>query len=98
MEIKFTGHHMDVTPALKEHTKEKFSKLENHFQKITSIHVVLNVEKLRHIAEATVLIAKDQFHASSDDSDMYAAIDALADKLNSQMVKHKQKMHAYDRD
>ena len=98
MHIDFTGHHMDVTPALKEHTNEKFSKLEKHFETITSIHVVLNVEKLRQIAEGTVLIAKEKFYASSEDENMYTAIDLLADKLNKQLVKHKEKSHANHRD
>lgn len=97
MHIDFTGHQMDLTEAIKSHTKEKFSKLEKHFDNITSIHVVFNVEKLRQIAEATVLIAKDKFHASSEDENLYAAIDALADKLNRQMLKHKGKQEEHYR-
>jgi len=93
MNIEFTGHHMDVTPALKTHTKEKFAKLEKHFEKITSVHVVLNVEKLRQIAEGTVLIAKEKFHASAEDENMYTAIDLLVDKLDKQLLKHKEKKH-----
>ena len=71
---------------------------EKHFETITSIHVVLNVEKLRQIAEGTVLIAKEKFYASSEDENMYTAIDLLADKLNKQLVKHKEKSHANHRD
>lgn len=98
MQIEFTGHQLEITPAIKEHTKEKFMRLEKHFNKITSIHVVFNVEKLRQIAEATVLVAKEKFHASAEDENLYTAIDTLADKLNTQLVKHKEKMHAYHRD
>lgn len=98
MQIEFTGHQLEVTSALKTHTEDKFNKLQCHFDNITSIHVVFNVEKLRHIAEGTILVSKDKFHASAEDENMYAAIDSLADKLNRQMVKHKQKSHAYHRD
>ena len=98
MQIILTGHQLELTDAIKQHTEDKFSKLLKHFDKITSIHVVINVEKLRHIAEATVLIAKDKIFASSEDENMYTAIDSLADKLNTQLVKHKEKLHAYHRD
>lgn len=98
MHIDFTGHQLEVTNAMKEHTLEKFEVLEKHFDKITSIHVVLNVEKLRQIAEGTVLVAKDKLYAKAEDEDMYAAINSLADKLNKQLIKHKEKMHAYHRD
>jgi len=98
MQIEFTGHHMEITPSIRNHTKDKFERLEKHFDNITSIHVVFNVEKLRQIAEATILIAKDKFHASAEDENLYTAIDSLADKLNTQLTKHKQKMHAYHRD
>lgn len=98
MPIHFTGHQLEVTDAIKAHTEEKFHKLQAHFENITSIHVVFKVEKLQQIAEGTILVAKDKFHAHAEDENLYTAIDSLADKLNRQMVKHKEKSHAYDRD
>ena len=92
MQINFTGHRMDVTPALRMFTEEKFDRLERHFDKITAINVVFDVEKLRQIAEATVLVAKGELHASSESEDMYAAIDSLVDKLDRQLKKHKEKI------
>ena len=92
MEINFTGHHMEVTPALKTFTLEKFNKLERHFDKILSINVIFDVEKLRQIVEATVHVTKDEIHASSESDDMYTAIDILVDKLDRQLIKHKEKM------
>ena len=92
MEINFTGHQMEITPALKTFTQEKFDKLGKHFDKITAINVVFEVEKLRQKAEATILIAKAELHASSESDDMYAAIDILADKLDRQLIKHKEKI------
>ncbi|HHT0592954.1 TPA: ribosome hibernation promoting factor [Legionella anisa] len=91
MQINITGHHIDVTPALRAFTEEKFDKLERHFDQIKSINVVLNVEKLRQIAEATVHVTKGELHASSEAEDLYAAIDTLIDKLERQLTKHKEK-------
>lgn len=63
MQINFTGHNVEVTPALKAFTEDKFTKLERHFDRITSIHVVFDVEKLSQIAEASILISKAKLHA-----------------------------------
>ncbi|KTD74409.1 ribosome hibernation promoting factor [Legionella tucsonensis] len=95
MQINITGHHIDVTPALRAFTEEKFDKLERHFDQIKSINVVLNVEKLRQIAEATVHVTKGELHASSESEDLYAAIDTLIDKLERQLTKHKEKNHKH---
>ena len=92
MHINITGHRMDVTPAIKAFTEEKFERLERHFDHITAIHVVFDVEKLRQIAEATVFVSKGELHASAESEDLYAAIDTLVDKLNRQLIKHKEKL------
>jgi putative sigma-54 modulation protein len=92
MQINFTGHRLDVTHALREYTISKFDRLQRHFDKITSIHVVFDVEKLRQIAEATMHVSKAELHASSEAEDMYSAIDSLADKLDRQLIKHKEKL------
>ena len=91
MQIHFTGHRVEVTTALKNFTEEKFQKLEHHFDKITAVNVVFEVEKLRHIAEATLLISKGEVHASAESENMYTAIDLLVDKLDKQLMKHKEK-------
>lgn len=92
MQISFTGHHLEITDALRQFTKEKLEKLERHFDKITSIHVTFLVEKLTHIAEATVNVPGTALHAESDSNgDMYAAVDSLIDKLHRQLKKHKEK-------
>ncbi|KTD40074.1 ribosome hibernation promoting factor [Legionella parisiensis] len=95
MQINITGHHIDVTPALRAFTEEKLDKLERHFDQIKSINVVLNVEKLRQIAEATIHVTKGELHASSESEDLYAAIDTLIDKLERQLTKHKEKNHKH---
>ena len=91
MQINITGHRLEITPALKLFTHEKFEKLERHFDKITTINVVFDVEKLRQIAEATILVSKGEVHASSESENMYTAIDILVDKLDRQLIKHKEK-------
>lgn len=92
MHINFTGHQVDVTDALRQLTSEKMEKLERHFDRITNINVTFTVEKLRHIANATVSIAGGEIHASDESDDMYKAIDGLVDKLDRQLLKHKEKI------
>ena len=91
MQINFTGHRLEITPALREYTISKFEKLSRHFDHITSIHVVFDVEKLSQIAEATIHVTKAELHASSEAQDMYSAIDSLTDKLDRQLIKYKEK-------
>lgn len=95
MQINFTGHNVDVTPALKAFTEDKFTKLERHFDRITSIHVVFDVEKLRQIAEASILISKGKLHARAESEDMYVAINTLVDKLDRQLIEHKEKIREH---
>ena len=97
MQLNVTGHHVDITPALQSYVKSKFEKLERHFDNVTNVHVVLTVEKLRHKAEATVHISGADVFADAIEADMYAAIDALADKLDRQIKKHKEKQTDHPR-
>lgn len=92
MQLSVTGHHIDVTPALRDYVGEKLAKLERHFDHMTDIHCILTVEKLLHKAEATVHVGGATIHADSIEQDMYAAIDMLVDKLDRQVKKHKEKI------
>ena len=92
MQLSISGHHVDVTDALKNYTSDKLSKLERHFDQITNVHVVLSVEKLRQRAEATLHVSGAELFADADCDDMYAAIDMLTDKLDRQLLKHKEKI------
>ena len=91
MQINLTGHHVDVTEALKGYVDGKFERLSRHFDHVMNIHVVLSVEKLRQKAEATLLVNGAKVFADSVHEDMYAAIDGLIDKLDRQVLKHKEK-------
>lgn len=91
MQITVSGHHVEVTPALRDYVTSKLGKLQRHFDNITNSTVTLTVEKLVQKAEATVHVAGADLFAVSEDQDMYAAIDSLADKLDRQLIKHKEK-------
>ena len=92
MQINLTGHHVEITDSLRDYVNSKFSRLERHFDNITNAHVVLNVEKLQQIAEANLHVSGGEIFANSQHDDMYAAIDGLIDKLDRQIIKHKEKL------
>jgi putative sigma-54 modulation protein len=91
MQINISGHHVDLTDALRDYVQAKIDRLQRHYSQITQADVTLNVEKLIHKAEATVHIAGKDIFAAAESEDMYAAIDALSDKLDRQLIKHKEK-------
>ena len=91
MQVSITGHHVEVTDSLKQHVEEKISKLKRHFNNVTDVHVILTVEKLVQKAEATVQISGAKLFAEDHQEDMYVAIDHMVDKLDRQIIKHKEK-------
>ncbi|MBK1726540.1 ribosome hibernation-promoting factor, HPF/YfiA family [Halorhodospira neutriphila] len=93
MQIELSGHHVEVTEALRSYVHDKLRRLEHHFDPIIDAEVVLEVEKLQHKAEATVRLGGggSRVFADAVAEDMYAAIDALVDKLDRQVLKHKEK-------
>ncbi|HIE40780.1 MAG TPA: ribosome-associated translation inhibitor RaiA [Thiomicrorhabdus sp.] len=90
MQINITGHHVDITEALRNYTTEKMAKLERHFDHVTNVHVILSVEKKAQKAEATVHVSGADLFAQNQTEDMYASIDGLIDKLDRQIIKHKE--------
>jgi putative sigma-54 modulation protein len=91
MQISVTGHHVDVTDALKNYVDSKLQRLERHFDQVINVHVVLSVEKLRQKAEASIHVNGATVFADEVHEDMYAAIDRLIDKLDRQVIKYKEK-------
>jgi putative sigma-54 modulation protein len=89
MQINISGHHIELTDALKGYVTDKLNRLARHFDHITSTQVTLSVEKSRQKAEATVRFSGGEIFADSIDQDMYAAIDLLVDKLDRQILRHK---------
>ena len=91
MQINLSGHHLDITEALRDYVDEKFAKLERHSDQITSVQVILSPEPKSHKAESTIHISGADLFATAQADDMYAAIDALTSKLDRQILKHKEK-------
>lgn len=92
MQLNITGHQLDITDAIRAYVTGKLDKLERHFDHITNVHVILSVEKVAQRAEATVRIAGADLFAEAENEDMYAAIDQLLDKLDRQILRHKEKL------
>jgi len=95
MQIQLSGHHVELTPALEQYVTEKMDRLARHFDNLSNVHVVLSVEKLRQKAEATIHLTRGTVFADAEAEDMYAAIDALVDKLDRQVKKQKEKNTDY---
>ena len=91
MQIIVSGHHVEITEAMQNYVENKMERLERHFDQVTNINVILSVEKLRQKAEATIHITGNDVFANVENENMYAAIDALVDKLDRQLKKHKEK-------
>lgn len=92
MQLSVTGHHVDVTTAMRNYVSSKLEKVERHFDLVSDVHCILTVEKLRHKAEATINVNGGTIYADATEEDMYAAIDCLVDKLDRQVRKHKEKL------
>jgi putative sigma-54 modulation protein len=100
MNLTLTGVHLEITPAIRAYVLAKLDRINRHFDHVIDVNVVLSVDKLRKKVEANVHVRGKEIHAESVDPDMYAAIDLLADKLNRQVLKYKEKISAHrpDRD
>ena len=92
MQLNVTGHHVDVTTSLKGYVEKKLDRIVRHSDKVIDVHCILTVEKLLHKAEATVMLSGGTVYADATEPNMYAAIDALADKLDRRVKKHKEKL------
>jgi len=95
MQVNLSGHHVDITDSMRSYVEEKCARLERHFDHVTNVQCILSVEKLEQKAEASLHLAGHDIFAEAVDSDMYAAIDALADKLDRQVIKHKEKLKSH---
>jgi len=92
MNLNITGRHVEVTPAIREYVTSKLDRVIRHFDNVTSVAVILSVEKLKQKAEVTLHVRGKDIFVESDDADLYAAIDSMTDKLDRQVQKYKQKM------
>jgi putative sigma-54 modulation protein len=91
MNLHLTGHHLEITPAIRDYVSSKLQRITHHFDHVIDVNVVLTVEKLRRRIEASVHVRGKEIFCENADGDMYAAIDGLADKLDRTIIKHKEK-------
>jgi len=91
MNLQLTGHHVDITPAIRQYVVTKLERIERHFDHVIDVNVVMTVEKLDQKIEANVHLSGKDIHVQSSEEDMYAAIDSLVDKLDRQVLRHKER-------
>ncbi|MEK6595643.1 MAG: ribosome-associated translation inhibitor RaiA [Pseudomonadota bacterium] len=91
MNLKLTGNHVEITDAMREYVISKISKITRHFDHVIDVSVILSVEKLKQKAEANVHVRGKDIFVETDSEDMYASIDSLIDKLDRQILRHKEK-------
>ncbi len=95
MNLNLTGHHLDITPALRDYVVAKLDRVTRHFDHVIDVNVVLSVDKLRQKVEVNLHTRGKDIHVEAIEPDMYAAIDALIDKLDRQVLKHKEKRETH---
>ncbi len=91
MNLHLSGHHLEITPAIRNYITSKLGRITRHFDHVIDVNVILSVEKLKQKIEANVHLSGKDIFVESHDADMYAAIDILVDKLDRQIIKHKEK-------
>jgi len=93
MNLNVSGHHLEVTPAIRDYVRSKIERVTRHFDHVIDAHVILSVDKLRQRAEVTLHVSGKDLHCACEQQDLYAAIDLLADKLDRQVLRYKDKRH-----
>ncbi|SFV87127.1 Ribosome hibernation protein YhbH [hydrothermal vent metagenome] len=93
MQLSISGHHLDITDAIKQHAEEKLSKIKHYFDHLININMILEVEKDVHKAEASIHISGADLFAKAESDNMYTSIDQMVNKLDTQVRKHKEKLN-----
>jgi putative sigma-54 modulation protein len=96
MNLTISGHHVDVTPSIREYVMNKLERITRHFDQVIDVAVIFTVEKLRQKAEINLHLRGKDLHCEAIHEDLYAAIDLLIDKLDRQVVKHKECIQAHN--
>lgn len=97
MNLQISGHHLEVTPAIRDYVTGKLERVTRHFDNVIDVNVILSVEKLKQKAEVTVHLPGKDVFVEEVDEDLYAAVDSLVDKLDRQVQKYKQKLQDHHR-
>ena len=93
MQLNLSGHHLDITTSIRQHTSDKLTKIKHHFDNVMNVNIILEVQKDLQKAEATIHVSGADLFAKAQSNDMYVSIDQLINKLDSQIIKHKEKLH-----
>lgn len=93
MNLNVSGHHLEITPAIRSYVSTKLERVRRHFDHVIDAHVILSVDKSRQKAEVTLHLRGKDIHCECEEQDLYAAIDLLADKLDRQVLKYKDRRH-----
>ena len=93
MNLSVSGHHLEVTAAIRSYVESKIGRVTRHFDHVIDAHVILTVDKLRQKAEVTLHVRGKELHCECEENDLYAAIDLLADKLDRQVLRYKDKRY-----
>lgn len=101
MNLTISGHHLEVTPAIRDYVQSKLERIVRHFDQVIEIEVILTVDNLtekekRQKAEINLRLSGKMVNVKSLAQDLYAAIDSLIDKLDRQVMKHKNKVQDHD--
>jgi len=94
MQLNLSGHHLDITSSIRQHTSDKLIKIKHHFDNVMNVNMILEVQKDLQKAEATIHVSGADLFAKAQSNDMYVSIDQLINKLDSQIIKHKEKLHS----
>jgi putative sigma-54 modulation protein len=102
MNLTISGHHLEITPALRSYVSGKLERVIRHFDQVLDVKVLLSVDNqkekaLRQRAECRISVKGGELFAESAHEDLYAAVDELVDKLDRQVVRHKSKLQTHDR-
>ncbi|MFT3906080.1 MAG: ribosome-associated translation inhibitor RaiA [Steroidobacteraceae bacterium] len=93
MHLSVTGHHIEITASMRSYVEKKMERIVRHFENnLIDAHFILTVDKLEQKAEATLHVRGETVHVVATDTNMYAAIDSLVDKLDNRVRKHKEKV------
>ena len=97
MNLTISGHHLEVTPALRSYVTGKLDRITRHFDQVVDVKVLLSIEnqtekERRQKAECNIHVKGSDMFAESANADMYAAVDELVDKLDRQVVRHKDRL------
>jgi putative sigma-54 modulation protein len=93
MQVNITFRHLEPTEALKSHVRDRVEHVKRYIDRPSEAHAVLHVENLDHHAEITVKAGRFLLRGTGRSQDMYASIDAAAERIERQLKKHKEKLY-----